>query len=176
VINFSILIIKNHTSCYKAPVAGSRRKTALIPNKFTRCAYNIQRHSLGINSLTLTGVMIPVCVSMLIFVHDYHPNSLELSVFCLLPSLLFVHTTNQRDIYSSCFSSVCLCLLKGMVINLHSLFVTFVVTVIKKLKSENVYICILCTLHISNVTQSLSYKIWTKLNKILPESLFPNPT
>jgi hypothetical protein len=33
----------------------------------------------------------------------------------------------------------------------------------------------LCTLHISNVTQSLSYKIWTKLNKILPESLFPNP-
>jgi hypothetical protein len=43
-------------------------------------------------------------------------------------------------------------------------------------KCENVYICILCTLHISNVTQSLSYTIWTKLNKILPESLFPNPS
>jgi hypothetical protein len=31
-------------------------------------------------------------------------------------------------------------------------------------------------LHISNVTHSLSSKIWTKLNKILPESLFPNPS
>ena len=42
--------------------------TANIPNKFTRCAYNIQNHSLGINSLILTGVMIPVGTSMFIFV------------------------------------------------------------------------------------------------------------
>jgi hypothetical protein len=47
----------------------SQHNTALIPNKFTRCAYNIQKRSLGINSLTLTGVMIPVGVNMLIFVH-----------------------------------------------------------------------------------------------------------
>jgi hypothetical protein len=108
---------KNHTLWYKAQVAGSRHTTALIPIKFTRRAYNIQKHSLGINSLTLTGVMIPVNVSMLIFVHFYHPHSLELSLFCLLSSLLFVHATNQHDIYSSCFSSVCLCLFKWMVIN-----------------------------------------------------------
>ena len=60
------LYLKNHTLWYKAQVAGSRHNTALIPNKFTRCAYNIQKDSLGINSLTLTGVMIPVSVSMLI--------------------------------------------------------------------------------------------------------------
>ena len=43
---------------------GSRHSTALIPNKFTRCAYNIQKHSLRIDSSTLPGVMIPVGVSM----------------------------------------------------------------------------------------------------------------
>jgi hypothetical protein len=50
-----------------------------------------------------------------------------------------------------------------------SMIVKFVVTVIRQLKSENVYIWIMRTLHISNLTQSPSYKIWTKLNKILPE-------
>ena len=40
-------IWKNHTSWYKGQVAGSRHNTALIPNKSTRCAYNIKKHSLG---------------------------------------------------------------------------------------------------------------------------------
>ena len=56
------------------------------------------------------------------------------------------------------------------------MLVTFEVTVIKLLKSENIYTCILCTLNINDVKQSPLYKIWTKLNKILPESLFPKPT
>jgi hypothetical protein len=106
------LFIKNHTSCYKAQVAGSRHTPTLIPNKITHCAYKIQKHSFRINSLTLTGVIIPVGVNMLMFVHYYHPNSIELSLFCLLSSLLFVHAANQHDIYSSCLSSVCLCLFK----------------------------------------------------------------
>ena len=62
-------------------------KTTLIANKLTCCAQNIQKHYLGSNSVTLTGVMIPVGVS-------YYPNSLELSLFCLLSSLLFVHAAN----------------------------------------------------------------------------------
>ena len=40
-------------------------------------------------------------MSMLIFVHYYHPNSLELSLICLiclLLSLLFVHAASQHDI------------------------------------------------------------------------------
>ena len=47
-------------------------------------------------SLTLTGVMIPVGVNMFIFVHYYHSNSLKLSLFCLMSSLLFVHAANQQ--------------------------------------------------------------------------------
>ena len=51
------------------------------------------------NKLALTGVMIPVGVSMFICVHYYYPNSLESSLFCLLLFLLFVHAANQHYIY-----------------------------------------------------------------------------
>ena len=81
--------------------------TALIPSKFTRCACNIQKHSLGINFLTLIGVMIPVGMNMLIFVHYYHPNSLELALFCLLSSMLFVHPANRHDIHPVFHQYVC---------------------------------------------------------------------
>jgi hypothetical protein len=92
------------------------------------CAYNIRKHSLGITSLTLTVGMIPVGMSMLIFVHYYHTNNHELSLFCLLSSLMFVHAANQHDIYSSCFSSVSV----SFEVNGHqSPIVAFVVSVIK---------------------------------------------
>ena len=54
------ICFKNHTLWYKAQLAGSRHNTALIPNKFTRCLYNIQKHSLGI-VFVLFAVVFVVC-------------------------------------------------------------------------------------------------------------------
>ena len=68
---------KNHTLWYKSQVAGSKHNTTLIPNKFT-CAVHTTYKSILLELAhldriyiiyisTLTGVMIPVGVSILIF-------------------------------------------------------------------------------------------------------------
>ena len=75
IICFSLVSIKKSEKITNCDIRRRQlHNTTLIVNKLTRCAHNIQKHSLGNNSSTITGVMIPVGMSMLICVHYYFPK------------------------------------------------------------------------------------------------------
>ena len=87
--------------------------TTIIVNKLTRCAHNIQKHSLGSNSLTLNGVMIPVGVNLIVFV-------LFVVIF-----VVYACRKSTVDIFIVLFISMSVC----FEVNIHqSMLITFVLS------------------------------------------------